>query len=295
MVVGRAVAGLLISIHAPARGATNGQRRKATITLISIHAPARGATKLAVVRVERFFAFQSTHPRGVRRARNLSAKRNFDISIHAPARGATSRYRTQTRTQTVFQSTHPRGVRLALIAHYTVDDLISIHAPARGATTVSLLGFGTYPAFQSTHPRGVRLECDFPCAAGVLFQSTHPRGVRRFVVCCFDILVAFQSTHPRGVRPYTSTPQGRHRSHFNPRTREGCDPDLMAVYTQTLISIHAPARGATPLRCVFTIFKLFQSTHPRGVRRTRLPQYGQTTKFQSTHPRGVRLRFYPKK
>ena len=55
------------------------------------------------------------------------------------------------------------------------------------------------------------------------------------------------------------------------------------------VSIHAPTRGAT---VVFT-FKnhafVFQSTHPRGVRRF-VPRFsGYKFKFQSTHPRGVRL------
>ena len=34
--------------------------------------------------------------------------------------------------------------------------------------------------------------------------------------------------------------------HFNPRTREGCDADLLgAPYRTVQISIHAPVKGAT--------------------------------------------------
>ena len=56
----------LISIHAPAKGATGQQRLSAPETCISIHAPAKGATQ-------------------------LEAYSNADeaISIHAPAKGAT--------------------------------------------------------------------------------------------------------------------------------------------------------------------------------------------------------------
>ena len=58
----------IISIHAPARGATEKERADQTENLISIHAPARGATK----------HLQNESPHTI-------------ISIHAPARGATCR------------------------------------------------------------------------------------------------------------------------------------------------------------------------------------------------------------
>ena len=57
--------------------------------------------------------------------------------------------------------------------------------------------------------------------------------------------VMFQSTHPRGVR---------HRE--------------TAVYGTERVSIHAPARGATPRLRLDKRLLMFQSTHPRGVRRT---------------------------
>ena len=59
---------MLISIHAPARGATDGAMHDAISESISIHAPARGATKCAPT---------------------ITA--NHIISIHAPARGATAK------------------------------------------------------------------------------------------------------------------------------------------------------------------------------------------------------------
>ena len=100
---------------------------------------------------------------------------------------------------------------------------------------------------------------------------------------------------------------------FNPRTRVGCDR-LSGRKGQHRypVSIHAPAWGATvadspcgPRR------SMFQSTHPRGVRRDlapvivqqhpvsiHAPAWGATPQrqlylsprhwFQSTHPRGVR-------
>ena len=56
-----------VSIHAPARGATQGGMGGHGLLFVSIHAPARGATltcRLAGVKI----MFQSTHPHGVRRS-----------------------------------------------------------------------------------------------------------------------------------------------------------------------------------------------------------------------------------
>jgi len=55
------------------------------------------------------------------------------------------------------------------------------------------------------------------------------------------------------------------------------------------VSIHAPARGATGETPNQTqTYKLFQSTHPRGVRRGIVLLVVSDAGFQSTHPRGVR-------
>ena len=54
------------------------------------------------------------------------------------------------------------------------------------------------------------------------------------------------------------------------------------------VSIHAPTRGATFLLVFVSSFLLFQSTHPRGVRRTLERERALPSLFQSTHPRGVR-------
>ena len=258
------------------------------------------------------------------------------VSIHAPAWGATPRPLTgflrhksfNPRTlvgcdwrpcwafpsASRFQSTHPRGVR---------------HAVTSASGLVS--------AFQSTHPRGVRHQCGASSPSMSMFQSTHPRGVRpgkrsrqRRMKPCFN---------PRTRVGCDFTPMSVWKRHtgFNPRTRVGCDlrggihfrsalwfqsthprgvrPHAGAGrYLLRLVSIHAPAWGATEQGAVVVEHALhpFQSTHPRGVRPTRediicpvtmvsihAPAWGATlttlafdplaVKFQSTHPRGVRL------
>ena len=109
-------------------------------------------------------------------------------------------------------------------------------------------------------------------------------------------------------RPSTRPP--RSLPHFNPRTREGCDCVHRIGCQDILISIHAPAKGATDAGAWVGWFKQFQSTHPRRVRlrspapggcRGRIsihaPAKGATGDgrvrgigdgFQSTHPRRVR-------
>ena len=121
-------------------------------------------------------------------------------------------------------------------------------------------------------------------------------------------------------------------SNFNPRTHVGCDssrrwqdsPECISIHAPTWgatnfvtemlsatnISIHAPTWGATSNSEDTASWTIFQSTHPRGVRRRANP--GSNPKryfnprthvgcdklpseaalkcsiFQSTHPRGVR-------
>ena len=105
------------------------------------------------------------------------------------------------------------------------------------------------------------------CFSIRLFQSTHPRGVRRSAPANPYAAGRFQSTHPRGVRRCYAGPDRLDPAYFNPRTRVGCDcilqqPDRAAQ----MISIHAPAWGATQTSKKLQGLNLFQSTHPRGVR-----------------------------
>ena len=58
---------VLVSIHAPAWGATWGKQDKRLEKVeVSIHAPAWGATFVNLFGLSRMIMFQSTHPRGVR-------------------------------------------------------------------------------------------------------------------------------------------------------------------------------------------------------------------------------------
>ena len=144
-----------VSIHAPARGATqvlsgrragnscfNSRAREGRDTR---NEPAvapesefqftrpRGARLMSAAYLARYSKFQFTRPRGARHLREIH-KILKEVSIHAPARGATS--------------SGPRR---------QARELVSIHAPARGATPSPRPSLPN-SWFQFTRPRGARLE-----------------------------------------------------------------------------------------------------------------------------------------
>ena len=79
---------LLISIHAPAGGATEEQRPAKAHRNISIHAPAGGATAHRTAGNSTSTIFQFT-PLREGRLYALAQTKGLKISIHAPAGGAT--------------------------------------------------------------------------------------------------------------------------------------------------------------------------------------------------------------
>ena len=101
----------LISIHAPAWGATRNDAVNIRVRLISIHAPAWGATFSII-----------TSP-GLLSDFNPRSRMGSDMSVTYPSRALTR-----------FQSTLPHGERLVGIAGENFINEISIHAPAWGAT-----------------------------------------------------------------------------------------------------------------------------------------------------------------
>ena len=69
----------------------------------------------------------------------------------------------------------------------------------------------------------------------------------------------------------------------------GSDPDRQPVLERLVISIHAPAWGATGYQeegCEW--YELFQSTLPHGERRSGLFGFAVFSEFQSTLPHGER-------
>ena len=192
--------------------------------------------------------FQSTHPRGVRRTRRRRQSRLSQCFNPRTRVGCDSPPTNRIFAAQEFQSTHPRGVRLAALLGLSIRVTVSIHAPAWGATTSIWQARNSRPvsihapAWGATcrHVRQracLRVSIHAPAwgatpaqpAAGTTagrFQSTHPRGVRLALIMGLASINKFQSTHPRGVR-----------QQHGDAARDGF-----------VVSIHAPAWGATASR-----------------------------------------------
>ena len=120
------------------------------------------------------------------------------------------------------------------------------------------------------------------------FQSTLPRRERHMPLRMTARRLLFQSTLPRRERQGRFNPAANSR-HFNPRSREGSDTVDHAVICIThVISIHAPAKGATVIRDAHLHTSAFQSTLPRRERPNSRSRSAFTQSFQSTLPRRER-------
>ena len=144
------------------------------------------------------------------------------ISIHAPARGATFGGKT-----------------------YPFRVPISIHAPARGATVSKDPTPST--VFISIHAPARGATCTFDDLRNSFIISIHApaRGATQSQLDSDLVAKIFQSTLPRGERRKGFLRECKRILHFNPRSREGSDAPQILLWHHFLISIHAPARGAT--------------------------------------------------
>ena len=233
-----------VSIHAPARGATDFGGLAFDQIGVSIHAPARGATRPTARQApdrrgfnsraregrdpclrfpRRNCRFQFTRPRGARPANAGRSRTRKTVSIHAPARGATTPIRAGRRAEEV-----------------------SIHAPARGATSRAASGCGASTTFQFTRPRGAR-------------HRARRQAVLRQGVSIHAPARGATSSAPSSPRGWRS---------FNSRAREGRDAQSVSMNIDTgefqftrprgaRRSTRATSRGGSP----------FQFTRPRGARR----------------------------
>ena len=103
---------VIISIHAPARGATFYNDNIMCFDVISIHAPARGATQWGVWVTAYARNFNPRSRKGSD-FKDMTVLYNIlYISIHAPARGATKVDDIDQKLDELFQSTLPQGERL---------------------------------------------------------------------------------------------------------------------------------------------------------------------------------------
>ena len=160
-----------------------GERRRnagepGKVFIISIHAPARGATHSGITLDISIHLFQSTLPRGERRYGSASNPADTDYfnprsregsdKPRKPRIHAINYFNPRSREGSdhvgfqhalailLFQSTLPRGERRKGFWRQAWIVGISIHAPARGATGMEETSRDDR-RFQSTLPRGERL------------------------------------------------------------------------------------------------------------------------------------------
>ena len=210
----------VVSIHAPAWGATYHRKLYGQYTEVSIHAPTWGATSCS-----------HSH---------LSCAR---VSIHAPTWGATHSY-TAVFDDGVFQSTLPRGERpwrddvaAAILSfnprsHVGSDRpslwkccriRVSIHAPTWGATG---------ELHEVTDMADVSIHAPTWGATLRFFHS----------VCSF----LFQSTLPRGERHDVTIMAVKEEVSIHAPTW-GATHEYLKTLVGLRVSIHAPTWGATAL------------------------------------------------
>ena len=188
---------------------------------ISIHAPAKGATLSACRPRTWHRIFQSTHPRRVRRGKCVfpSLSTYFNPRTREGCDG-----KTYVLNVMEFISIHApaKGATLSTL-HKNQFLCISIHAPAKGATAFLLVLSASISDFNPRTREGCDKSIFSKSSCSMIFQSTHPRRVRLFICHIHITYILFQSTHPRRVRPA---------------------PKLLRIIV-AIISIHAPAKGAT--------------------------------------------------
>ena len=141
-----------------------------------------------------------------------------------------------------FQSTRPRRARLGrCYPHHLAD---CFNPRAREGRDDDLKSGCDYRRFQSTRPRRARRLHGKVLFALPMFQSTRPRRARHLRRNSISGPSLFQSTRPRRARQPVKEID-HHDKCFNPRAREGCDRPARVIFIARLVSIHAPAKGAT--------------------------------------------------
>ena len=215
----------IVSIHAPAWGATRRSWWRGRLPVVSIHAPAWGAT-----------------PPGIRPVPGTG------VSIHAPAWGATpaglqeraSRPGFNPRARvgrdnrggkgiglaTPFQSTRPRGARPSGWRHARLS-AVGFNPRARvGRDPAGLQERASRPGFNPRARVGRDAAENESHGGGFKFQSTRPRGARR-IHALPHLRSQIVSIHaPAWGATSIIAFWAAVRDCFNPRARVGRDQDV---------------------------------------------------------------------
>ena len=180
--------------------------------------------------------------------------------------------------------------KLGATIHYLPsfrNGTVSIHAPAWGVTVLLYTPTSIIRRFNPRSRVGSDKRTLWVLSSLSEFQSTLPHGERLKTATLDCLLLTFQSTLPHGERRSNRLYMVLRLS-FNPRSRMGSDLTAILRCEYVLVSIHAPAWGATIGSSACIAGKTFQSTLPRGERPRFLVSLRRIFTFQSTLPRGER-------
>ena len=194
----------LISIHAPAKGATC---RLVILFIMPYNFNPRsreGSDSSTSHQTIHFNPFQSTLPR---RERLYGSIIHGHCDINAFQSTLPRRERLSGLIGllhlSIFQSTLPRRERQRLVRILSTEDLFQSTLPRRERRgSHAVYGF-FYSGFQSTLPRRERRIFCFSPLIYCIFQSMLPRRERHYREICKLIGDRFQSTLPRRERPVT--------------------------------------------------------------------------------------------
>ena len=143
---------LMISIHAPAKGATLMPLFTKRGRLNFNPRSREGSDQAGVTKKFYDYLFQSTLPRRERQARGCSAPLRQGYFNPRSREGSDGEYYVYSDSASVFQSTLPRRERLAISVSSIVSNAISIHAPAKGATAfINIFSLAVRLFFISSH------------------------------------------------------------------------------------------------------------------------------------------------
>ena len=188
---------------------------------ISIHAPAKGATAVGGVKA-----------------------RYFNISIHAPAKGATGAASGELCVPGYFNPRSREGSDRSRPKPEQIHRDFNPRSREGSDFIISCID-STIIIFQSTLPRRERQSRIRLIRIKIQFQSTLPRRERHTRWIFFDVFPIFQSTLPRRERHSSISAAAGANAFQSTLPRRERPALLIFLIHYILISIHAPAKGAT--------------------------------------------------
>ena len=167
------------------------------------------------------------------------------ISIHAPARGATNPHEINLQSSFDFNPRSREGSDADVLFCVSILETISIHAPARGATAKSVGSLKAVVISIHAPARGATLFTNSFQISTFDFNPRSREGSDKRERLITDEVQAFQSTLPRGERRRFNDDVKSSLVISIHAPARGATIKLLPSEANTIISIHAPARGAT--------------------------------------------------